>query len=188
MRVCLVLLAAGLSRRFGAENKLLYPWEGKPLYRHTLDKLLAVREKHTDVLVMTNTPEVQRYCEEQNVRWLASPNAAEGVSHTIRAAVAGAGDADACVFFVADQPRMKQTTIQNFLRFCVERETELACVAAGGHRGSPVWFGRRCFPALSALTGDVGGRTILSQHSKQVLLFLAEQAELTDIDRPPCEV
>lgn len=188
MRVCLILLAAGLSRRFGAENKLLYPWEGKPLYRHTLGKLIAVRDENTDVLVMTNTPEVQRYCEEQRVRWLASPQAAAGVSHTIRAAVAGAGDADACVFFVADQPRLRQATIAGFLAFCMEREAELACVAADGRRGNPVWFSRRWFSALSALTGDVGGRAILSQHSKQVLIFPAEQAELTDIDQPPCEV
>lgn len=187
MRVCLVLLAAGLSRRFGAENKLLYELDGKPLYRHTLDKLIALRDGETEVLVMTNTPEVQAFCGAHEIRWLASPQAAEGASQTIRTAVAAAGDADACVFFVADQPRLKLTTLQGFLKLCREREAGLACVAAEGQRGNPAWFGRAWFGALSALTGDVGGRKVLLQNAKQVLLFPAERAELTDIDRPPCE-
>lgn len=36
-----VLLAAGLSRRMGDENKLLLPFEGVPLVRHTAATILA---------------------------------------------------------------------------------------------------------------------------------------------------
>ena len=35
MRVTILYLAAGNSRRFG-ENKLLYPLDGKAVYRHLL--------------------------------------------------------------------------------------------------------------------------------------------------------
>ena len=72
-----------------------------------------------------------------------------------------------------------------------EAETEqgvaLACVKAPEGRGNPVWFGKRYFGALSALRGDIGGRSILAQHSKEVLFYPAEQAEVTDIDTPPCK-
>ena len=40
MRVTILYLAAGNSRRFG-ENKLLYPLDGKAVYRHLLDRLAA---------------------------------------------------------------------------------------------------------------------------------------------------
>ena len=186
MKTLLVLLAAGLSRRFGAENKLLYELDGKPLYRHTLDKLMAVQNADNSVLVMSNTPEIQSFCTASGVRWSASPEAEEGIAATIRAAVAEAENADACVFFVADQPKLKLSTIQGFLSFCAQRNAHLACVMAPEGRGNPVWFGKRYFSALSALHGDVGGRSILSQHSKEVLFYSAEQAELTDIDTPPC--
>lgn len=186
MKIQLILLAAGFSRRFGAENKLLYELDGKPLYRHTLDKLIALKQENIDVLVMTNTQEIQADCEQMDVRWSASPEAAEGIAATIRAAVAKAEDADACVFFVADQPKLKLSTIQGFLRFCVQQDAQLACVKAPEGRGSPVWFAKRYFSALSALRGDTGGRSILSQHSKEVLFYPTEQAELTDIDTPPC--
>ena len=185
----LVLLAAGFSRRFGPENKLLYELDGLPLYRHTLDKLAALRDEETDVLVMTNTPEIQVYCTENGFCWSPSPEAAEGIAATVRVAVAQAEEKQscACVFFVADQPKLKLSTMRGFLRFCTEQGVALACVKAPEGRGNPVWFGKRYFGALSALRGDIGGRSILAQHSKEVLFYPAEQAEVTDIDTPPCK-
>lgn len=190
MKTLLVLLAAGLSRRFGAENKLLFEINGVPLYRHALDRLAALQDEETILLVMTNTPEIQKHCDERAIWWANSPRASEGVSHTIRAAVllAQKQEMDACAFFVADQPALELSTMKRFLYFCRQNRSELACVTAEGQRGNPAWFGKQWFPALCALQGDVGGRRILSQHAKQVLLFPVERSELTDIDRPPCGV
>lgn len=50
----LILLAAGNSRRFGS-NKLRFSLDGKPLYRHTLDKLLSVSASYPDCHVYTVT-------------------------------------------------------------------------------------------------------------------------------------
>lgn len=190
MKTLLVLLAAGLSRRFGAENKLLFEIDGVPLYRHGLDRLAALQNEENTLLVMTNTPEIQKDCDERAIWWARSPRASEGISHTIRTAVMLAQERgmDACAFFVADQPALKLNTMKRFLRFCQKNQAELACVAAEGQRGNPAWFGKQWFPALCALQGDGGGRRILSQHAKQVLLFPVERSELTDIDRPPCGV
>ena len=51
MKLGLIMLAAGNSRRFGS-NKLLYTIEGEPMYRHILSELMRVRkalkeQKHT---------------------------------------------------------------------------------------------------------------------------------------------
>ncbi len=186
----MILLAAGLSQRFGAENKLLFEIDGAPLYRHVLDRLAALQNTENVLLVMTNTPEIQKDCSERAIRWAGSPYASDGVSHTIRAAVTLAQEQnmDACAFFVADQPALELSTMKNFLTFCRQNRAELACVTAEGQRGNPAWFGKQWFPALCALQGDVGGRKILSQHAKQVLLFPVERSELTDIDCPPCGV
>ena len=40
-RLQVLLLAAGLSRRMGAKNKLLMDWKGQPLVRHVAEQLLA---------------------------------------------------------------------------------------------------------------------------------------------------
>ena len=41
MRIALIMLAAGNSRRFGG-NKLLYEIDGNPMYRYILERLIAV--------------------------------------------------------------------------------------------------------------------------------------------------
>ena len=42
MKIDLILMAAGNSRRFGS-NKLLYEWRGKKLYRYMYDSLVEVQ-------------------------------------------------------------------------------------------------------------------------------------------------
>ena len=42
MKIAMIMLAAGNSRRFGA-NKLLYEVNGMPMYRHVLGQLIQVK-------------------------------------------------------------------------------------------------------------------------------------------------
>lgn len=186
MRAVLILLAAGLSRRFGPENKLLSRVEGKPLYRHTLDILEGLRDGETQVLVMTNTPAIQDWCRRRGIPWGASPRAAEGISHTIRAALALAGTAEGYVFFVADQPRLRESTVRRLLETCRRESPAAACLAWGGQRGNPVWFSAALRPELEALEGDTGGRAVLERRLERVLFIPADREELEDIDLPPC--
>ena len=62
MRVTILYLAAGNSRRFG-ENKLLYPLDGKAVYRHLLDRLAQIARRHEnwELLVVT---QYERILEE----------------------------------------------------------------------------------------------------------------------------
>ena len=49
----IIYMAAGNSRRFGNANKLLQNWKGKPLYLHTFEKLLRIREKEPEKISVT---------------------------------------------------------------------------------------------------------------------------------------
>ena len=59
MKIHWILLAAGLSRRFG-ENKLLYPVNGKKLYRYSLERMAALAEKRQERLVVVTSHEAIR--------------------------------------------------------------------------------------------------------------------------------
>ena len=111
MRVTILYLAAGNSRRFG-ENKLLYPLDGKAVYRHLLDRLaqIAGRHENWELLVVT---QYERILEELaplvkagRLQTMFSPDSEKGISYTIRAGIEAAEkqNADACACFVADQP------------------------------------------------------------------------------------
>lgn len=182
----LILLAAGLSRRFGPENKLLAQVEGLPLYRHTLDKLERLRAPDTRLLVMTNTPEIQTWCQNRKIPWGASPQADQGISHTIRAALALAGDTEAYVFLVADQPKLEESTIRRLLAACEASNAPVGCLVSGDRRGNPVWFSASLRPELEALAGDTGGRAVLKAHWDQAVKVEADRDELADVDLPSC--
>ena len=95
MRVTILYLAAGNSRRFG-ENKLLYPLDGKAVYRHLLDRLaqIAGRHENWELLVVT---QYERILEELaplvkagRLQTVFSPDSEKGISYTIRAGIEAA--------------------------------------------------------------------------------------------------
>ena len=132
MRVTILYLAAGNSRRFG-ENKLLYPLDGKAVYRHLLDRLakIAGRHENWELLVVT---QYERILEELaplvkagRLQTMFSPDSEKGISYTIRAGIEAAEkqNADACACFVADQPYLKEETAERFLESMAEGSTWL---------------------------------------------------------------
>ena len=180
----MVLLAAGSSRRFGAENKLLAPLDGRPLYRHVLDRLCGFQSDDTRLLVITNTPEIQHHCDQHRIPWLDSPLASEGQSRSVRRAAEAVPPEDDILFFVADQPWLGDATIRAFLNANAASGKGLGCIAANGRRGNPAWFAPRYRAALLAQDGDQGGRAILAQHEDDLFLCPAQAAEFRDVDRP----
>lgn len=191
MKVSLIYLAAGNSRRFGS-NKLLYEFLGKPMYRHLLDRLSAVCARHREweVVVVTQYPEIARQVRQMGEQYgmihtVFSPDSHKGASYSIRAGLEAAGAAEAGVFFVADQPYLSEKCAESFLEAMEKNRAGLGCVSWKGRRGNPVWFSRKYFPELARLDGDQGGRKVLERHLEDAVFFqVLEERELMDVDRP----
>ncbi len=184
MKLRLIYLAAGNSRRFGS-NKLLYELEGKPLYRHLLDRLVRICTRHQEweVVVVTQYPEIYEEVARSNIKAIFSPDSHKGASYSIRAGLHGAADAQACVFYVADQPFLAEESAEAFLETMEMQQADLGCVICGSETGNPVWFSQKYFPELSELKDDQGGRKVLKKHLEDAILFAVEnERELKDID------
>ena len=87
----LIYMAAGNSRRFGNANKLLQNWQGKPLYFHTFEKLLRIREKdpqNISLTVVTQYPEIYQEVKiHPGVHAVFCKESRLGVSYTIKAGI-----------------------------------------------------------------------------------------------------
>ena len=46
----IIYMAAGNSRRFGS-NKLFYELDGKPMYRHLLDRLAEIKNRYNKIKI-----------------------------------------------------------------------------------------------------------------------------------------
>lgn len=183
----ILYLAAGRGARFGS-NKLLHPLEGKPLFRHGLDRLLAItaRREETALTVVSRYPEILSYARERGAKAVDSLDSEKGVSHTIRAglqALPPLSPADFLLFVVADQPWLRADTLEAMLS--AARPGLLGATAAFGERvGNPTLFSAPLVPELLALEGDQGGRKVLHRHREACLLVqVSRERELWDIDR-----
>ena len=92
----IIYMAAGNSRRFGS-NKLFYELDGKPMYRHLLDRLIEIKDRYNnsesynpliDITVVTRYREILDYCSSiPDCHAVLSPDSEKGISYTIKAGI-----------------------------------------------------------------------------------------------------
>lgn len=161
----LILLAAGNSRRFGS-NKLYFPFQGKPLYRHTLDKLIQAASENAawdcetppaalsncHVYTVTQDPGMLQELEEIRdalaigsrkppvyLHPVFSPDSEKGISYSIRAGLECAMETEVA-FGRGQIPALRKTF---FFFFTTDQpylrtETIIAFLRAAVSSGKPL--------------------------------------------------
>jgi molybdenum cofactor cytidylyltransferase len=161
-----VLLAAGGGTRFRgdgrAPHKLLAEVDGRPLWRHSLDHLLAARLD--DVIVVTGAVAL----DPGDVAVVHNSEWASGQASSLQVGIdaARAANVDAVVVGLADQPFIDPRAWRAVAD--APAECELVVATYAGRRGpNPVRIARALWPELPA-TGDEGARGLLRRLEDQV--------------------
>lgn len=197
MTISCIILASGLSKRYGPENKLLEIIKGKPLFEHLFAVLPL--EEFRETVVVTAYPEIEEFAKKQKLLLIKNPHPELGISESIKLGLEyitrsspkeklRGGDEqpiDACMFCVCDQPGLKKATLENMINeYKTRNESIILALSYKGERGNPVIFPRSLFPELLALTGDTGGREVIKRHEEMLHCHEAQGGEeLRDIDR-----
>ena len=143
-----IYMAAGNSRRFGS-NKLLYLYEGKPLYRHGLELLLKLKQEMGEKLTVTvvtqyleileEVQDIFERCGMAGMQAVFCEESRLGASYTIRAGIEAVisqdlvsgqpkegqsmmGEKDYLMFMVADQPHLTLDSVRKLIRTAISRE------------------------------------------------------------------
>ena len=152
------------------------------MYQHTLDKLASI--PGVVLTAVTQYDEVAEDAGTKGARVLYNPHPDEGISSSLKIGLKANLDADACLFAVADQPWLGKETPQRLIRLFTESGKGIACVSSEGKLGNPCIFSRKYYPELLALTGDTGGKHVISAHREDTaILELEDPGELVDVDR-----
>ena len=116
-----VIMASGLSRRFGT-NKLLADFCGQPMLCRAFDATatpgIAAR------IVVTRSEEVQALCRAQGVPVLlhSLPGRNDTVRLGLSALLEQLPELSGCMFLPGDQPLLRRETVEAMTeRFCQER-------------------------------------------------------------------
>jgi CTP:molybdopterin cytidylyltransferase MocA len=178
-----VVLAAGLGRRFGAAiDKPLLRVGGDTLLGHALRAATACGVG--PVLVVAGTDAVVAGVKAP-ARVVRNPDPARGIASSLQAALGALAPDDtvgAVVVGLADQPLVGPDAYRR-LAAAYDAGAELAVATYGGVRGNPVLLGRRHWPEVMRLTGDEGARVLLRRH-RAVEVPCDGTGEPFDIDTP----
>ncbi len=186
--VHILILAAGASSRMRGVDKLLQPVEGQPLLRHLAQVALGTGCPVTVTLPPKAEPR-KGALAGLPLRLLTIPDANKGMSRSVVQgvqALAGAGPMDGVMILPADMPGFTTGALSDLIRqFQSEPTLILRGGTANGQPGHPAIFPREFWPALAEVTGDEGGRTILSQNLARVRVIpLPGPMAILDLDTP----
>lgn len=183
-RVAAIVLAAGLSSRMG-ENKVLAEAGGQPLIGHVLRTLGHLELE--DLVVVTGRDAAVVANTVTTGRIVHNAAFADGIAGSIKAGLAALSPSvDATFICLADMPLVDAASLAKLLAAFNPVEHRSICVPVfEGKRGNPVLWGRQHFTALSALTGDQGGRVLFDQYADEIAdVPVASDGVLRDADTP----
>lgn len=180
MRIHAIVLAAGLSTRFG-DDKLAKLYKGQTVLNYLLNRLKEL--PFEEVYVVTNEKTYKLIDERLKFNILINKDAQQGISTSIRLGLQLSSECEAYCFIVADQLALKKETIADMLNTYKDNQTGILCASHRGELGNPVIFSNCYKEELMQLKGDVGGKKVLKKHLADVTLFeVSDKNELIDID------
>ena len=188
VKLALIMLAAGNSRRFGS-NKLMYEVDGVPMYQRTLRLLQKAAERIPDnrIVVVTQPQysEIIDVVKETGAEVLFNPKPERGIASSMQIGLEIAKDADACLFTVSDQPWLTAETIIALYDAFQSENKGMACTVWGEKTGNPCIFSKKYYRKLMEITGDKGGKQIIKRYPEDVTyLKISDEREQQDVDVP----
>lgn len=182
MSISCIVMASGMSKRMN-ENKLLLTIDNKMIFEYVLDTISKI--KFDEVIVVTRFKEIIDYSKKYNYKIVNNNNFEEGQSSSIRLGVNSAKKNNAYMFFVADQPFVKEKTINYILEEYNKNNDGIIVPYYNGVKGNPVVFGNRFRQELLNLSGDKGGSIVIKENMdkvKNVFIKTEDNFENFDID------
>jgi molybdenum cofactor cytidylyltransferase len=182
-----VVLAAGASQRFGAENKLLADFEGAPLILRVVGEVAGSGVGETVVVTGCDEAKITQALERASVRFTHNARWQSGIGSSIAAGIGALRSAVDGAFIVpGDMPGLSSALLLQFAAaFEKSRRHAIVYPTAAGEQRNPVLWPRRFFSDLSRLSGPTGAKALLQAHADEgVAVPIEDDSMLDDVDTP----
>jgi len=183
-----LVMAAGVSRRFGSDKRRARLNDGRTLLETTLTTVSQVYSRcwlitrQDDAELAPNAP-----FDQGELRRLVAGHAANGLGGSLgdafRHLIAQDDPAIAAAVVLADMPWLNATTCAKLNRHA--HPTRIVIPCHQGKRGHPVLFGRDFWPALAELKEGAGAKAIVQANRESVHTLVVGDAGIwRDVDTP----
>lgn len=177
----LLVLAAGLSQRFGEGSKLMEPLRGKPLALHVAD-MVGVAFAHKLVVCRQGDEALQAEFAGRGFQVVVNPDSGRGQASSLALGVTALArhDPQAILVCLADMPFVTMAHLRAVVGALGDDVSVAASRLPTGQASPPAAFAPIHFDALTRLEGDKGARSLLAVAH----LIDAPGEVLADFDTP----
>ncbi len=186
-RVSAVLLAAGQSRRMGADNKLLLPIDGEPVVRRVARRLLASGLVECVVVLGHQADAVRRALDGLALRTVVNPAWRDGQTTSVRAGLAALdAPGDAILVCLADQPVLEAGDYRALAdAFAGAGGRSVVVPTHGGRRGNPIVLAATHRDTILARGANLGCKQFIARNPDLVATVAFDTDRyVRDIDTP----
>ncbi len=186
-QIAAIVLAAGKSSRSGDSHKLLAKVGENTVIEATIQNARLSGIQDLFLVTGSNHERIAATVANSETHLVHNENFVAGMGSSLAAGiVALPPEIDYAFVCLGDMPFIRASTFKT-LKAEAKRCSERAILIPtfNGKRGHPVLWSRAFFTALSGLTGDVGGKRLLEEHSDAAVeIPVDDPGILIDLDTP----
>jgi molybdenum cofactor cytidylyltransferase len=152
--------------------------------RRVVEVVCAAGLAQVIVVLGAHAPTVAETLAGLAVDLVVNEGWSQGLSSSVRVGLdVVRPEIEAALLVLADQPTLSPPLLDALLDHYQATRARIVAPFYEGRRGNPVLFDRTLFPELRAVTGDRGGREIITRHQADVArLDVDDPAVLLDVD------
>ncbi len=182
-RTAIVMLASGLSRRYGRKDKMLAELGGRPLIEHAAGVVAGVNALVRVAVCPADRKEIgERLIDRFVIAVNKKPKMGLGHSIAVGVQVALQFKPDAVLLVMGDMPFVEEWLLRDLVSGLGVGGAEVVHAGASDGVRPPTAFGAVCFGALAKLDGDDGARQVVKSGAFKVTAIAAPLPLLVDVD------
>jgi len=194
--ICAIILAAGQSKRMGAQ-KLLLPFDGGTVIGRIAGEISRSPVARILVVVGADAARVAAALENESalrsadkpgdfLSFVTNPDPAGEMLSSVRCGLrALPPECEAVLVALGDQPSITADLVAGIVHAFYGSRRGIIVPVCGGKRGHPLLFSARYFQEALTFYDDLGLRELLRAHPEDVFEIPADSASvLSDMDYP----
>ena len=181
-KIIKVVLAAGLSKRFGLKNKILEKINGKTLIETILDRLIQIDSNKNNIVVIggNNYNSLKKTLNKYEVKVFYNKNYKNGLGSSVSFILKKKINKNGIMFIPGDMPLISTKDFKKLINTFFQKKNKIISPCYKKQIGNPLIIPKIYFNLLKNLKKDEGARKVLP--SKDFIHVPCGYGTIFDID------
>lgn len=181
--VSVIILAAGLSTRFG-RNKLLEPIGSTPMIEHVVSECSKSKVNQIIVVVGNDSEKIKEVLKDCRCSFVFNEEFAKGQSFSVRKGLSAVNkSADALMVLPGDVAMVDRMIIDAVIDEYSRSYAPIVTAAYHGRSGHPILFDKNLLGELRNIDEETRGlKKVISNHRSSLRLVETSERALLDVD------